>query len=381
MGNTGQTPGLFLRGGGTGFFSAACVAALAKCGLSPDDFGSYDHVKGKLRAAKRRVMEHKLAKARKDPKPPPEPTARDRLLAMSEAGHLRQNALFQRARGDGCQNEQPRPGFGGAQGYHHDMAPSGPHPSGTGSSKVGTTHWAQGEHEATVRQGRSPGDPVSGQEIRDRSLETSRLTAHGASQQQLQGQNGWAKRRREQEAEVRKASAAELAKSKGGKPKGPGKVAGGVADGETAEECIQAFTDLGMEAMRQQVMSDYSEENFGKTKKRLAAAEARALKKKQKAEKDFDDALERARNSPPGPGKWDEVQRAGMARTHARQDYAQAQAANASAECLRDQVRELQQAQQQNGALPEMSGSVPGWGSGKAKRDTYKTGSNAEEGL
>src|SRR5689334_22240329 len=111
MGQTGQTPGVFLLAGGTALFSAACVAALAKCGLSPDDFGSYDHVKGKLRDAKRRVMEHKLAKARKDPNPPPEPSAHDRLLAMSEAGHLRQNALFQRERGNSCQNEQPRPGF------------------------------------------------------------------------------------------------------------------------------------------------------------------------------------------------------------------------------------------------------------------------------
>ena len=375
MGETGQTPGSYLRGGGAGFFSADCVAALAECGLSPDDFGTYDQVKDKLRAAKRRVMEHKLARARGQPNAVPAPSAHDRLLAQSEAGHLRQNALFQRERGNSCQNEQPRPGYPGAQGYHHDLAPCGPHPSGTGSNKTGTTHWAQGEHEAGVRQGRNPGDPVGGPEIRQRSQETSRLTAHGPTDQQLQGQNGWAKRRRNQEADARQASADELKRANAGKVQGAGNVPGGVADGKTAEDCIQAYTDLGMQAMRQQVMNDYSEENYGATKARLAQAEADAGRAKTAAEQNFQDALARARAAPPGPGRWDDVQRAGMARTQARQDFAQAQAANASAHCLRDQVRQMQQ----NGVPADMSGSVPGWGRGQASRPQYKGQSSGTE--
>lgn len=370
MTTVAQTPGTFLRGGGSGFFSARCVKALAECGLEPEDFGSYEHVKGRIRAAKRDVLEHKLAKARGEN--PPDPSARTKLLASSDAGHLRQNSLFQRERGNSCQNEQPRSGHPGAPGYHHDLAPCGPHPSGTGKCKAGTTHWAQAQVEASVREGKKPGDPVSAQEISQVSKETSKLTAKGL-EDKAQGQKltGWTKTRRDKEAELRAASVKELDKNKAGQAKAPTDPTLAVADAGTAEECIEQFADLGMEAMRQQVMQDYSEENFAKTKRELEAAETAAAKKKAEADAAFKKALEEAKAAPKGKGRWDEVNRAGLARSQANQDHQQAKAANGSANCLRQQVQQMKAAGTTPGS--EMSGSVPGWGKSAAARDKYGT--------
>lgn len=372
MGDTGQTPVVFLLAGGVVAFSAACKAALANCGLSPDDFGSYDAVKGNIRAAKKRVMEYQLAKRRGEN--PPEPSARDRFLSASEAGHLRQNALFQRARGDSCQNERPRQGgFSGAWGYHHDLAPSGPHYVGTGK-KEGTTHWAVGQLESEVREGRKAGAAVGHEEIQNRSLEASKLTAHGVPKKDVEGKSHHTKRRRENEAALRKECAAELKKANAQKAQGPGKVAGGKGDGPTAAECIQAYSDLSMDAMRQQVMSEYSESNYGGTKKALEKKETDAKAAKEAADKKFEDELDAAKKAPKGKGRWDEVNRAGMERSQARQDYDLAKNANASAHCLREQAKKLEDKLKKDGELPPMSGSVPTWYAKDKdkKRNTYK---------
>ncbi|HET6983974.1 MAG TPA: hypothetical protein VFI53_17660, partial [Myxococcaceae bacterium] len=39
-----QTPGMWLRAGGSGLSKARCRAALIACGLNPDEFGSYKDV-------------------------------------------------------------------------------------------------------------------------------------------------------------------------------------------------------------------------------------------------------------------------------------------------------------------------------------------------
>jgi hypothetical protein len=347
--------------GGAGVFSAACVKALAEAGLEPDDFGSYSHSRDKIRAAKRRVMEAKIAKKNGQPA---EVSAHDQLLAQSETGHLQQNALFQRGltRGDACQNERPGPGGAGAPCYDFAGAPCGPHPSGTTPKKVGTTHWAVGGNEASVREGRAPGDPVPASDCQAVSKETARITAKGADRQSVEGLAHHDQRRRDKEAGARAASAGEV-QAKQAKAVDADSAAGkGVVEGETAEECIDNFVKIGTEQMRRQVMQDYSEENLPATKAKLAAA--------QKAAEDRVEEQEKRRAKAIVDKDWDEVQRASQEGAWARQDAKEAAAASASADCMARQVPVLQAQMAANGgAMPPMSGSVPG--RGKAARPTY----------
>jgi hypothetical protein len=136
-----------------------------------------------------------------------------------------------------------------------------------------------------------------------------------------------------------------------------------VADADTAADCIEQFAQLGMDAMRQQVANDYSPENYAATKKKLEEAEAAARERAAQADQRFKDELARAQAAPPGPGRWDEVARAGLDRTQARQDLQLARDANASAPCLAEQAVALNNHMAANGGqLPPMSGSVPGRG-------------------
>ncbi len=353
----GQTPGPWVLAGGAGVFSAACVKALAEAGLEPDDFGSYEHTRDKIRAAKRRVLEAKIARKNGQPA---EVSAHDQLLAQSDTGHLQQNALFQRKRGDACQNERAGSGNPGAPCYDFGGAPCGPHPSGTGKKKAGTTHWAVGGNEASVQEGKEPGDPVSAAECQDVSKETARLTAKGADRQSVEKLTGHDKRRRDKEAEARAASAGEV-QAKQGKAVDADSAAGkGVVEGETAAECIDNFTKIGTEQMRRQVMQDYGDPESLKAKKaQLAAAEADAAKRLEEADKQAKKAMEEK--------DWDGARRAFQEKTWAKQDLRESQAASASADCMAAQVPLLQASMAANGgAMPPMSGSVPGRG-----RDAY----------
>jgi hypothetical protein len=382
MGEPAQTPVVFILAGGSAFFDADCVAALAKCGLHPDDFGSYDHVKGRISSAKNKVYQYDQAVAKKTSPLPDEPTAHERLLAQSEAGHLRQNSLFQRERGNFCENEQANPGnpsqFPGAAGYHDALAPCGPHPVGSGGSKKGSTHWAVGREEAGLHAGRDAGTPVDSKEIKKHSLKCAELTAEGASEDQIESKAKRAKRIRKEEADARKASAAELQKESAGAVSGPGDVAGGDGAAEKAAECIDAFAEAGMDAMRQQVIDNFgTDEAFKKSKARLQAAEDKAKAEVDKAEKRLEDAKERLRQDPKNGENWAEFHRSKGALGRAKGAHAHAKAQNESAECLHQQAKDLLGFQQENGgALPEMSGSVPSSGGRpskkrKNKRDRY----------
>ena len=354
----GQTPGPWVLAGGAGVFSAACIAALAKAGLEPDDFGSYSHTRDKIRAAKRRVMEAQIAKRNGQPA---EVSAHDKLLAQSNTGHLQQNALFQQTRGDACRNEQPGAGGPGAPCYDFGGAPCGPHPSGSGKKKVGTTHWAVGANEASVRtdpegQPRKPGDPVPAGECQDVSKETARLTAKGADPESVTGHD---RRRRNSEAEARAASAADVQAKQAKEAKGvdaDSKGGKAAVEGETAEECIDNFTKLGTEQMRRQVMQDYGDPESLKAKKAQLAAE-------QKAAEDRVEEQEKRREQAVKDKDWDEVQRASQEGAWARQDAKESKAAHDSADCMAAQVPILQAQMAANGgAMPAMSGSVPGFG-------------------
>jgi hypothetical protein len=382
MGETGQTPGVFLRGGGTDFFSGDCAKALEACGLSTEDFGTYDQVKGKLRSAKSRMLEHRLTTERasaEGKQAPPKPGARDRFLASSQAGHLRQNALFQRKRGNSCQNEPPGSGHPGALCYHSDLAPCAPHPGA--SHDAGTTHWAQGQLEKGIRKGpdgknREPGAPVSNTEIKQYTEKTAALTAHGSTEQALQGQPEAAQRVRDDEAKLREECAAELKKTNASKVQGPAEPQGETAKGSNAQKCIESYIELATKAMRQQVMNDYSEENYDKTKDHLQGQQEQAKAKALAASKRVKAANEKLKSSPNDLDCKEELARAKMESGWAWQDYNQAKKANESAKCLKKQASELRK---NGGSLTDISGSVPGWGRGKAQRAPCDEATGAEE--
>lgn len=381
-GQPAQTPVVFLLAGGSAFFDAACVAALLKCGLHPDDFGSYDHVKNRIRAAKRKIQDHKEAKKRGEADSVPAPDAHDKLLDKSEAGHLMQNAIFQGSRGNNCTN-QP-----GSEGYHSELAPSGPQ-MGT-ATKEGSTHCAATQHDATLRDGGvKPGTALNAEQLSNHSMKSSEITARGAGKDALADKGPGPKRVRTNELKLRKASAAALDAETAGTVGTPADNTLTDEDAQKAAECIDAFTAAAFEAMRNKVMQDYGPD-YATTKERLQQEETAALKAKQQAKDKLADIQKKKaeaktnQENEEDPAKKKEYERqareysnqereAFTERAQASQDYDLARNANESAHCLHEQVTALQQ-QKAQGPLPTMVGTVPpGPGQKRPKTDVTST--------
>jgi hypothetical protein len=347
MAKVAQTPGPWVLAGGAGIFSADCVKALAKAGFKPEDFGSYKHVKGKLREARCRVRKIPLPGQTKPPGPASE---HDELLAQSTNGHLQQNALFQKTggRGNACKNEP------GAECYDMQLAPCAPLPGGSERQNVGTSYWAGGAGERDFAQNKTPGAPVSASQSRAVAKNTIRLVAKGPTQKDVQGRGKDARRRRSEERAARAASAGDLSPKNAGKGKaGDGKEA--LVDETTAQKCIEAWMEKATEAMRRQVMDEYSKDKYADTvkdlKKDKANAEARleqSYKDINKARKDGDKKAERAAVN---QMQW------------ARQDVKEADLALKSAPCLKAQAASLKAKMAANGGvMPPLTGAVPGEG-------------------
>ena len=146
-----------LKAGGSGFFDAACVAALAKCGYSPDDFGTYDQVRSRIKNAQEQVSAMQKAG---QPVPP-----ELQRLADCQSGHIGMNTCRQRQRGNPCSNV--------VDGYYANQAACMPHQGGAfgddGRPRLDTEHGrytaaemsAPGERGLTGGPSR-PRDPVTG---------------------------------------------------------------------------------------------------------------------------------------------------------------------------------------------------------------------------
>ncbi len=124
-----------LKAGGGGFFDAACVAALAKCGYSPDEFGSYDQVRSRIEDAQRQVSQLQAAG---QPVPP-----ELQRLANSQSGHIGMNTCRQRQRGNPCSNV--------VDGYYANQAACMPHEGSAfdrdGNTRQDTEHGRYTQHE------------------------------------------------------------------------------------------------------------------------------------------------------------------------------------------------------------------------------------------
>jgi hypothetical protein len=243
-----------------------------------------------------------------------------------------------------------------------------------------------GRHEDSIENGRTQGQAIGSQDIRQHSRETARLTAHGPTDQQLQQEDHYARDRFDKEAKLRKQCREEMARVNAGKPQGAGQVIDGAADGENVEDCIQAFADLGFAAMREKVMKDYSDEvvpgsnplttRFQQTQQELNERVRQAEERLATANRNFANARtaaqqDAAQTGRPRPGRWDPVKRAGMEQTWAQADLAQARGARDSAHCMR--------AQASRGVPQDMSGSVPSVGGRRRERYTGPPSTSSNE--
>jgi hypothetical protein len=172
-----QTPGAWVLAGGGAYWSAECRAALAACGIDPDNFGTYqqrldaqkaaregyqrqriaeaeatprrapgrDHVSGCVRSDSSRRTSRHVCSCHEDASAfndflmgtngaPPNPSGSMQpwLTANAQSGHISGNAFYQDsgARGDPCANTRPsgydpvtgRYSNTGGYGYQDDMA-------------------------------------------------------------------------------------------------------------------------------------------------------------------------------------------------------------------------------------------------------------------
>lgn len=343
----GQTPGPWVLAGGAGIFSADCVKALARAGFKPEDFGSYKHVKGKLREARCRVRG--IPEPGKTTPPGP-PSKHDELMAQSTNGHLQQNALFQKTggRGNSCKNEP------GAECYDMQLAPCAPLPGGSERANVGTSYWAGGEGERDFAQNKTPGAPVSSSQIRASAKNTIRLVAKGPTQKDVQGRGKDARRRRSDERAARAASVGELRPKNAGKGKGgDGKEA--LVDETTAEKCIEAWMEKATEAMRRQVMDEYSKDNYQNKLNQLKKDKTDAEGRLKQSYTDIENARKKGDKN---------AERAAVTQMQwARQDVKEADLALKSAPCLKAQAASLKAKMAANGGvMPPLTGAVPGKG-------------------
>src|SRR5437879_1323117 len=89
-----HTPCLFLKAGGSQFFSEACQAHLIKAGFNPDHFGDYEATSAKIRGAKIKIAEWKaMTPAEQAANPGKRPTPEDAFLSRCTASHLVQDGV------------------------------------------------------------------------------------------------------------------------------------------------------------------------------------------------------------------------------------------------------------------------------------------------
>jgi hypothetical protein len=170
-----QTPGAWVLAGGGGYWSAECRAALAACGIDPDNFGTYQQRAEAQKAAREGYQRQRVAEAEETPRrapgrdhvsgcvrsnparrkgtvctcyedasafndylyghngapPNPNGSMQPWLTANSQSGHISGNAFYvasgSRKEGDPCANVRPTYASGqftstGGYGYDGELA-------------------------------------------------------------------------------------------------------------------------------------------------------------------------------------------------------------------------------------------------------------------
>lgn len=323
-----QTPGVWLKGAGGGGFDAACRAALASCGIDPDNFGSYSQRLAAQAKARDDYRDHRIAEAKKAeantperPVPPDKgghdagcryttkadprrgdcscyegPRARDWyaaqgrpndfLVANSESGHEGQNAFSQAEgkRGDPCANVPPptlaqQSADGGSYGYDMERAACMDH---YGAANLpGTPHYEITQGEVAFAQGLKPDLPdgrVSRDAMRKGARETALKAVRGPNALNYTGADPKSVEAAKQAQSFQKeqqAMAARLRAKEGLPPNFAGTDADKAAIEEKAADCIVSHWDAMVDQMRSDAIDKHS-----------VAAKSEACKEQIQAEND-----------------------------------------------------------------------------------------------
>ncbi|MFL5292372.1 MAG: hypothetical protein ACJ79U_12710, partial [Myxococcales bacterium] len=290
----------FLRGGAADMFSAHCKAELLKAGYRPEWFGSYNHVRRKIKEGRDYCKKYDEAKAKGEKLPGPAPTDEQRYLEKCDSGHLTQDAVYRQSggRGDPCSNVESAPG------YSMTQAPCMPHAGNPDDPR--DEHGLVSKHEqdsAAGPGGRKPGDPYPVNEIaadsdkRTKELLADKTSADRSGRKPVSPEGG-----KEGASAGASATSGDHAPATSGvadgKPSEPNESWKQELTGKTAADCINSFRKAAEDAMRQKCKQDAAANRAranggeGKTEKEgekhRAALQATADKSRAAAEADPD---------------------------------------------------------------------------------------------
>ncbi|MEC7522939.1 MAG: hypothetical protein VYE22_23890 [Myxococcota bacterium] len=266
-----HTPINMVKGGNSLFFSAQCVALLAKCGYSPDDFGTYDQVQKRCSQARdkcatfdaqKKAREEAIARGVPESEAPavtaPEPSDHERFLASCQSGHIAQDASMRNStdgdgnagRGNPCAND------GRVDGYETRLAPCMPHQGA--ADEPGSQHHLVSnlENSQPVSDGASRGsdyDPTKlDADCQARTDQALQWREETAGDWNLAADNG----KPGEQPEITDASAA--AYFEGTDPKKSAELQGTPKEltGDTAAECIESFRKAGEAEMKAKCARD-----------------------------------------------------------------------------------------------------------------------------
>lgn len=377
MGNPApHVPVLFLKAGGSAFFSATCQRLLISAGLNPDAFGSYDAVSKKIRDAKTKIADwNAMTPAQQAANPGARPTAQDHFMANSTASHLIQDGAYRHARVPNANGTPATPPFPtnppmnqpGAKGRGNPCASlvtgytEGTAPcfaaegskgiTGSMEQRIGTQEESQMSTQVTANGGASPSPYPAGTLRNDENTRTSTITNNQVSRFNAvqtdpnrgnnpsaalsgSGPNGQA------------ATAAERAAFAQGvganKPKRPSIPRSQIIHGQTAEECINAWRERAKGAMK----SSGLDEEIARTQNEATpGAQAAALANHNTAQANATAAQANVATTAPGTPERARAEAAASAArlraATAREAYERTQTASARLPCLQRMQTDL----------------------------------------
>ncbi len=251
--------------------SAPTAKALARAGFEPGDFGSYNHVKQRIREAKRRVRDAKPgAKPGKPggrrapttgswPSPPTGTCNRTRCSSGSAGTTARTRSQARAARVPPATTSGWRPALRFPRG-----------PSGRTAERATGPAARQRARSPRARRRVTRSRPARATRSHGTPSAWRRRGRPGATSRVWRPTPGDVGRRSATRARPARARSARRRQGRSRLTREGKKAA---VDEDSAEKCIESWMKLANEAMRRQVMQDYSEENYPATKKKLEKAE------------------------------------------------------------------------------------------------------------
>jgi hypothetical protein len=271
-----HTPINLVKGGNSLFFSAECVALLARAGYSPDDFGTHEQVLKRCSDAREKCNLHDAQvaarnRAKADGVPEdqlpvvtaPAPSAHERFLASSQSSHLAQDACFHASQDSNGNpgRDNPCANDGYVDGYETRLYPCMPHQGA--ADEPGGQH-----HLVSVMENEQPvGPPANLKRGADYPRDQMDQHCHDRAQaavdwrDQTAAQTGLAQPSGDDNVPPTVTEASQAAYFEGTDPKNAGEIRGDpkMLTGQTAAECIESFRKAGEAEMKAKCAREVSE--------------------------------------------------------------------------------------------------------------------------